>query len=492
MQQLWAEKQVSRLTQRDLKVYSVVTNITLLQGLCSGEVSFWLAARDRMARYESKTGWNISFAGCGYMGIYYIGVGSCLLERASYLLDDASKIGGSSSGALFGALVVCKVSLAKTCGMMLMMTKEARRRSISALHPTFNLLKVVRDFLEVELPDDAHLLASGRLHISLTRASDGQNVLVSRFASKEELIQALICSSFFPLYCGWMPPTYRDIRYVDGAISDNLPFSSLNNTITVAPFAGESDISPRENPFYYHEIHHSNVSIRLNLNNIYRVTSAFLPPEPQVLAQVCRDGYRDALRFLYENDLLKLDLLPELSSPDGTRMPMCRDREEQRHGNEKNDVRCNSLHKRSAACQHRQHWREETTTTLPAPVERVISKWCEERDGSFGAAGQLSLVKLLIQTLMLTILPVQWVVAFVYRMIEWAPEMCSDLQWLCSLAWELCKRTLSNSTNEGHQKSSADEQLFTFENLSKREISSSYPTPPTTPTLPAATYYPFS
>lgn len=64
-----------------------------------------------MARYESKTGWNISFAGCGYMGIYYIGVGSCLLERASYLLEDASKIGGSSSGALFGALVVCKVSL---------------------------------------------------------------------------------------------------------------------------------------------------------------------------------------------------------------------------------------------------------------------------------------------------------------------------------------------------------------------------------------------
>ena len=31
--------------------------------------------------------------------------------------------------------------------------------------------------------------ASGRLHVSLTRVYDGQNILVSQFATREELIQ---------------------------------------------------------------------------------------------------------------------------------------------------------------------------------------------------------------------------------------------------------------------------------------------------------------
>ncbi|KAL2093915.1 hypothetical protein ACEWY4_011227 [Coilia grayii] len=443
-----------------------------------------------MVRYEAKNGWNISFAGCGYMGIYYVGVGSCLMERASFILDGAVKVSGASSGALFGAVVVCKISLDKICAIMMKMIKEARKRSISALHPTFNLLKVVRDYLEEELSDDAHLLASGRLFISLTRASNGENVLASHFASKKDLIEALICSCFFPSYCGWMPPTFQDVRYVDGAMSDNMPFCKLRNTLTVAPFAGESDISPRETPFYYHEVHHSNVSIQVNFNNLYRVVSAFLPPKPEVLAQVCRDGYKDALRFLYENNLLKLDPLPELCSTDGTPMPASPDKAEQHCDAESREVNGNVIWKGSATLQH--GWEETGTHLLPAPIERVISKACEERDGPFAAAGDSALVQLLGQILMLCILPVQWVFVFVYRMIEWAPEMSSDLQWLCCLMWDLCKQILKHGTlsnrNEAQLKS-RDEQKFSFESLCKWDVSNVascalYPTPPSTPTLP--------
>lgn len=39
------------------------------------------------------------------------------------------------------------------------------------------------------LPDDAHKRVSGRLHISVTRVSDGKNVILSQFDSKEDLIQ---------------------------------------------------------------------------------------------------------------------------------------------------------------------------------------------------------------------------------------------------------------------------------------------------------------
>lgn len=171
---------------------------------------------------------------------------------------------------------------AKCCEYLLEMSREARKGTLGAMHPSFNLLKIVRHFLNRDLPNDAHLLANGRLFVSLTRVSDGTNVLVSEFDSKEDIIQALICSCFYPLYCGVRPPSYHGIRYVDGALSDNMPFSSLRNTITISPFSGESDISPNGNPFYFHDIYYNNVSIHINFINAHRVVIAFFPPEPEV------------------------------------------------------------------------------------------------------------------------------------------------------------------------------------------------------------------
>lgn len=78
---------------------------------------------------------------------------------------------------------------AKCCEDVIQVAKEARKRNLGPLHPSFNLVKVIKSGLDRDLPSDAHLLASGRLCVSLTRVSDGENVLVSDFNSKEELIQ---------------------------------------------------------------------------------------------------------------------------------------------------------------------------------------------------------------------------------------------------------------------------------------------------------------
>lgn len=53
---------------------------------------------------------NISFAGCGFLGVYYFGVYSCLLERAPHLVNTMTKICGASSGALIGAMLACQMS----------------------------------------------------------------------------------------------------------------------------------------------------------------------------------------------------------------------------------------------------------------------------------------------------------------------------------------------------------------------------------------------
>lgn len=57
--------------------------------------------------------WSISFAGCGFMGIYYVGAASCILERFPRLIHGASRIYGASAGALTAAVLTAGVSLGK-------------------------------------------------------------------------------------------------------------------------------------------------------------------------------------------------------------------------------------------------------------------------------------------------------------------------------------------------------------------------------------------
>ncbi|XP_069484239.1 patatin-like phospholipase domain-containing protein 2 isoform X2 [Ambystoma mexicanum] len=253
--------------------------------------------------FTAEQDWNLSFAGCGFLGVYHVGVASCLQERAPRLIYGATRIYGASAGALNAAALVCGACLAECCSDVMEVAKEARKRNLGPLHPSFNLVKILKNGLYRNLPEDAHLRASGKLCISLTRVSDGENVLVSEFDSKEELIQALICSSFVPVYCGLIPPSFRGVRYVDGGISNNLPQYDLKNTITISPFSGENDICPRDKSTNFHEVRVTNLSIQFSLANLYRLTRAFFPPEPKVLGEMCQQGYNDTLRFLKENTL---------------------------------------------------------------------------------------------------------------------------------------------------------------------------------------------
>lgn len=54
---------------------------------------------------------NISFAGCGFLGIYHIGVSSCIKEYAPHLL--LNKIAGASVGAVAACCLMTDVSLGK-------------------------------------------------------------------------------------------------------------------------------------------------------------------------------------------------------------------------------------------------------------------------------------------------------------------------------------------------------------------------------------------
>lgn len=60
---------------------------------------------------DLKRDWSMSFAGCGFMGIYYVGVTSCILERFPRFITDASKIYGASAGSLVAAMLTSEIPI---------------------------------------------------------------------------------------------------------------------------------------------------------------------------------------------------------------------------------------------------------------------------------------------------------------------------------------------------------------------------------------------
>ncbi|XP_011136998.1 patatin-like phospholipase domain-containing protein 3 isoform X2 [Harpegnathos saltator] len=244
---------------------------------------------------------NLSFAGCGFLGIYHVGVAVCLKKYAPQLL--LNKISGASAGAIAACCLLCDLPLGEITSHVLRVAREARQRTLGPFSPSFNVHQIMLENLQKFLPDDAHIRVSGKLHISLTRVYDGKNVIVSQFSSREDLLQALMATSFVPLFSGLLPPRYHGVRCMDGAFSDNLPTLD-ENTITVSPFCGESDICPRDISSQLFHVNLANTSIELSKQNIYRFTRILFPPKIEVLSNMCKQGFDDTLRFLHRNNML--------------------------------------------------------------------------------------------------------------------------------------------------------------------------------------------
>ncbi|XP_009705756.1 PREDICTED: patatin-like phospholipase domain-containing protein 1 [Cariama cristata] len=206
----------------------------------------------------SSTPFSLSFSGSGFLALYQVGVVQSLLELAPELLKSACKVYGSSAGSLIAAAVVCGISLDDLKEFFFAMAKEVRKTILGPLSPKCSLLANIKTVLQRMLPEDSYQLASGRLHISLTRVADGQNVMASEFSSKEELIQALLCSCFLPIYCGFIPPSYRGVIF--------------------------------------------NGSIQISIENLCRISYALFPPSTMVLNDIFSQGYQDTALFLYRNN----------------------------------------------------------------------------------------------------------------------------------------------------------------------------------------------
>lgn len=115
--------------------------------------------------------------------------------------------------------------------------------------------------------------------------------------------QAVLCSCFIPGFSGYVPPKYHGVAYVDGGMSNNVLVLD-EDTVTVCPFSGESDICPREafNPSV--TVNVLNTSFAITPGNVMRLAAVLFPTDPERMSILCQQGFNDALRFLLRNKLI--------------------------------------------------------------------------------------------------------------------------------------------------------------------------------------------
>ncbi|XP_074128027.1 1-acylglycerol-3-phosphate O-acyltransferase PNPLA3 isoform X2 [Sminthopsis crassicaudata] len=322
------------------------------------------------------------------------------------------------------------------------LARSARKHSIGIFHPSFDMSKYIRDGLNRTLPANAHKLLSGKIVISLTRVSDRKNVLVSDFDSKKELIDALVCSSFIPIYCGLIPPTFRGVRYIDGGASNNMPFINARATITVSPFYGEHDICPRVKSTNFLQVNITNQSFRLCSGNFYLLTRALFPPELKVLAEICLRGYLDALRFLEEKGICD-------SSPSCLNVPS-EERESEiasscsANGSppiplswqNNNDISPEAIELIDHLRRHIIPWNEDILTIVPREVYLAMEKAIKEK-GYLTKILNFLPVRIVSYMMLPCTLPVESMILGIQRLVRWFPAMSDDLEWLQCVAYKI-------------------------------------------------------
>ncbi|KAG8137382.1 hypothetical protein E2320_004625 [Naja naja] len=203
---------------------------------------------------------NLSFAASGFLGIYHLGAASALCRH------------------------------------------DTRKLYFGALTPGYDLMTKLRGYIDSILPPNAHEIAENRLFISVTSTKNGKNYLLSHFASREDLVKALLASSFIPLYAGINAVDYKGQKWIDGGLTNGLPILPKGRTVTVSPFCGRLDICPenRGRMDIYAKV--AKQDIMLSIGNLIRLHQALFPPSQEKMELLYQDGYDDTIQFLLKEN----------------------------------------------------------------------------------------------------------------------------------------------------------------------------------------------
>ncbi|XP_006662990.3 patatin-like phospholipase domain-containing protein 4 [Oryza brachyantha] len=233
-------------------------------------------------RRRELTSPGFSFSAAGLLFPYHLGVAQCLIDRG--YLTERTPLAGSSAGAIICAVIAS----GNTMQDALQVTKDLADNCRSK-GTAFRLGAVLKDVLDRFLPDDLHIRCNGRIRVAITRLSwRPRGLLVDQFDSKEDVISAVITSSFIPGYLAPRPATFfRNRLCIDGGLTLFMPPTSASETVRICAFPASRlglegiGISPDCNP-----------ENRANPRQLFNW--ALEPAEDEVLDKLYELGYQDA------------------------------------------------------------------------------------------------------------------------------------------------------------------------------------------------------
>ncbi|XP_067417107.1 patatin-like phospholipase domain-containing protein 4 isoform X2 [Emydura macquarii macquarii] len=195
---------------------------------------------------------NLSFAACGFLGIYHLGAASALYRHGKKLLKVVKAFAGASAGSLVATVLLTMPENIEECeAFTYKFAEEIRKLYFGAVTPGYDFMTRLRGGIESFLPSNAHEIAENRLYVSITNTKNGKNYLVSNFASREDLIKVLLASSFVPVYAG----------------------------IKAVEYKGE-----------------------LSVANLVRLNQALFPPSQKEMESLYQNGFDDAVHFLLKEN----------------------------------------------------------------------------------------------------------------------------------------------------------------------------------------------
>eukprot|EP00897_Mesotaenium_endlicherianum_P009335 jgi/Mesen1/842/ME000112S10989 len=268
-----------------------VTNV----GEDVADPSFVWGQRKKDVEAEKKRGVvsspGFSYSAAGLLFPYHLGVTQCLIENG--FIKENTPLAGSSAGAIVSAVVAAGVDMRFALEATKKLAADCREHGTA-----FRLGSVLRRFLEEFLPEDAHITASGRIRVAVTQVfASPRGLLVDSFDSREDLINALITSSFVPGFLDAKPMTkFRNHFCVDGGISLFMPPTASDETVLVCAFPGSAfgltdvAISPDLNP-----------ENRSTMRQLF--AWALDPGEDEDLEHLYEQGYRDGMTWVAQRGL---------------------------------------------------------------------------------------------------------------------------------------------------------------------------------------------
>lgn len=161
---------------------------------------------------------SITFCGGGSKCIYQLGIVKFIHEHPE--MFTSTRYLGCSAGSIVAVLLASGLSYDIIENEFTLLVYELSRMP---MYKTYTMIPRVLEWLHRILPNNIHDLCNDRVFISCTRLFGVKNRVISRYHSRQDLIDAVSVSLSIPFIQDNVVRKFRGEYYIDGGFSNNVP-----------------------------------------------------------------------------------------------------------------------------------------------------------------------------------------------------------------------------------------------------------------------------